>query len=489
MLSRRRFLHLAGIGGLGLAGPPLLWGCSDEAIGTPVGHSPGPALPDDPNKPWWLRKNYAPVEESEALNLEVIGALPPTLDGVYVRNGPNPLHADSPHWFLGDGMVHGVRIEKGRVPWYRARYVQTPALAGDVTGAGPPGLTDHQANTSILAHRGRVLCLEEVGVPFEVSGADLSTIGPFDFGGALHTPMTAHPKLDPQTGELLFFGYGILDPSVTLHRVDPGGTLVRSDKIALPKSVMMHDFQITATHVVFMDLPIVFDLSLAIEGSSFPFRWAPDNGARIGVMPRNGSAEDVRWMPIEPCYVFHTWNAFHDSDNASVIHMDAVRYPTMWEKDANDFKGTGRPHRFSIDLDRSEVKVSALDDRQVEFPRISPKRQGERYRYGYALTSDTAFAPGEAGYFGQIAKYDRDTGTREVHTLAASQAVDEALFVPDPQGSAEDDGWLLAYVFDHADRRSQLMVFDASRISAPPVARVLLPVRVPFGFHGDFAHA
>jgi carotenoid cleavage dioxygenase len=489
MLSRRRFLHLAGLGGVSLVGAPFFAGCSDESIRAPVGRAPGPALPNDPSKPWWLNQNYAPVEESESFELEVVGALPPTLAGVYLRNGPNPLHGDSAHWFLGDGMVHGVRLEGGKAPWYRARYVQTEALGAEGGGLGPPGLTDHQANTSILAHRGRVLCLEEVGVPYEISDVELATMGPYDFGGALKTPMTAHPKLDPVTGELLFFGYGILDPSVTLHRVDPSGVLVQSEKIPLPKAVMMHDFQITSTHVVFMDLPIVFDLSLALEGSSFPFRWSPDNGARIGVMPRTGTAADVRWIPIDPCFVFHTWNAFHDPANADVIHLDAVRYPTMWEESSNDFQSTGRPHRFSIDLVAAEAKVAQLDDRQVEFPRISPAAQGASYRYGYALSTEAAVVPGEPGYFSQIVKYDRDTGARELHTLPASQATDEAMFVPDPEGKGEDEGWLLAYVFDHADNRSQLLVLDASDISAPPVARVLLPARVPHGFHGEFVPA
>jgi carotenoid cleavage dioxygenase len=487
MLSRRLFLHLAGSSGFSIAGAGLL-GCGDAAVGAPRPRGARTALPDDPNKPWWLRQNYAPVEESEAFDLEVVGALPPALRGLYLRNGPNPQSGDSGHWFVGDGMLHGVRLEDGRAPWYRARYVQTEALGQNAEDGpiGPPGLTDHQANTAVLHHQGRVLCLEEIGVPYEVAAADLSTIGPYDFGGALQTAFTAHPKVDPVTGELLFFGYGVLDASVTLHRVDTRGVLVRSEKIPLKSAVMMHDFQVTATHVVFMDLPILFDIELAIEGSAFPFRWAPENGARIGVLPREGEAADVRWVEIDPCFVFHTWNAFHDEADPTRIHLDGVRYPTMWEKDASDFNSTGAPQRFTIDTAAETVTLTQLDDIQVEFPRIDRRRQGLPYRYGYALGTYDPDGPGKVPDLGLLVKYDHQTGARDVHELAPGQELDEALFVPDPGAKGEDEGWLLAYVFDHADNRSQLLVLDATDVAAPPVARVLLPTRVPHGFHGEF---
>lgn len=488
MLSRRHFLSFAGLAGLPALGLPLVSGCGDASVSGPLpGGTKPDALPDDPSKPWWLRRDYAPVEESEAFDLEVIGALPPTLSGLYLRNGPNPVSGVSDHWFLGDGMVHGVLLAKGKAPWYRARYVKTESFGVTSGTGGPPGLKDHQANTSVLAFRDRLLCLEEVGLPYEVSREDLSTLGPYDFAGELKTPMTAHPKIDPVTGELVFFGYGVLEAALTYHRVDPSGALVQSEKIPLPKAVMMHDFQITPTHVVFMDLPIVFDIDLAIGGEGFPYRWAPQNGARIGVMPRTGTAADVRWVEIEPCFVFHTWNAFHDAKSPDVIHLDAVRYPTMWSKGASDFSTDGRPHRFSIDAAAGSVTLTQLDDRFVEFPRINGKQQGAEYRYGYGVASSGPAVPGEVTAADQVVKYDRVEGTRQVHSLVTGQEVDEALFVPDPQGHGEDEGWLLAYVFDRADNRSQLFVLDATDVTGPPVARVKLPHRVPHGFHGAFA--
>lgn len=486
MLLRRRFLHLAGLSGLSLLGIPWL-GCATPESTTPDDNPTPDPLPDDPNKPWWLRQNFAPVDESEAFDLEIVGALPPSLAGLYLRNGPNPLSGDSGHWFLGDGMVHGIRLENGKAPWYRARYIQTEIL-GKPEGGDPLSLTAHGANTAIVHHADRLLCLEEVGVPYEISPEDLSTIGPWDFAGKLATAMTAHPKIDPKTGELFFFGYGLLDSSITYHRADANGVILASEKIPLPKAVMMHDFQLTETHAVFLDLPIVFDLSMAIDGSPFPFKWAPENGSRIGVMPRAGTAADVIWIDVDTCFVFHTFNAFHDPQNAAILHLDAVRYDEMWVDGPSDFEQVGKPVRFSIDTAAKKVTTTPFDDRLVEFPRISRARQGLPYRYGYSISgSQSALGEGSVNAFGQIVKHDRETGNATSLTLPAGQEAGEALFVPDEAAGNEDDGWVLSYVFDHADNRSQLLVADATTMKE--VARVKLPKRVPHGFHGEFVPA
>jgi carotenoid cleavage dioxygenase-like enzyme len=483
--SRRHLLELAGFGGLSLLGGRLLSGCADPESINPVRGVPSPEPPDDPSQAWWLRGNYAPVEESEAARLEVVGAVPPALAGMYLRNGPNPTAGGSAHWFLGDGMAHGIRLENGAAAWYRSRLVQTTVLGriADDT-PGPPGLAEHQANTSILGHGGRVLCLQEIGLPYEIDVNDLSTLGTFDFGGLLQGPMTAHPKVDPATGDLLFFGYGLLDSSVTLHRADPTGKLVQSEKIPLPKPVMMHDFQITDTHVIFMDLPIVFDLDLAISGESLPFRWDPTNGARLGAMPRAGTAADIEWFEIEPCFVFHTWNAFHDPADRRRILLDGVRYPEMWTSGPSDFEDDGLPTRFALTLGTGKASVEAFDDRQTEFPRIHKGRQGQVYRYGYGVSATTAVPGLVLPPLDQIVKLDLSSGSRVDYALPAGQVADEPTFVPDPAGTSEDDGWLLSYVFDDAVNRSHLLILDASAMKE--VGKVLLPVRVPHGFHGDF---
>jgi carotenoid cleavage dioxygenase len=285
----------------------------------------------------------------------------------------------------------------------------------------------------------------------------------------------------------MFFAYGLLDASITYHRVDPKGALVQTEKIPVPKAVMMHDFQVTETHVIFMDLPILFDLSLAIGGDAFPFQWRAENGARIGVMPRTGTAADVKWIEVDPCFVFHTWNAWNDPADPNVIHLEGIRYESIWVKGSSDFNPNGTPHRFSINLAEGKVSLTKLDDRFVELPRINPARQGKGYRYGYGVsTTLTPSEPGENPPFNQIVKYDWDSGKAFVHALPADQEVDEAMFVQDAEGTAEDDGWLLAYAFSHATNRSHLLVLDATDVAGEPVAKIELPGRVPHGFHGDF---
>lgn len=493
MLDRRRFLRLAGLSGLTAIGIPWL-GCDSPESSEPGSTTtssttdikPDP-LPDDPDKAWWLRQNYAPVEESEGFDLEIVGALPPSLSGLYLRNGPNPMSGDTGHWFLGDGMVHGVMLEKGKAPWYRARYIQTEILGkGDVDTSGPPSLTGHTANTSVMHHTGKLFCLQEVGLPYEISAKDLSTIGPYDYAGKLATAMTAHPKIDPVTGEMFFFAYGLTGNFFTYHRVSAKGELLSSEKIDLPAAAMMHDFQLTKSHAIFMDLPILLDFQAAINGSPFPFKWAPENGARLGVMPRDGTAMDLKWIEIDPCYAFHTWNAFHDAKDPGIIHLDFVRYEKMWEKGPSDFSTVGTPSRYSIDAVKGQAKLSALSELAVEFPQISRKRQGLSYRYGYSVgyplvggdTSETNLPPD------RIVKLDWETGNSATFQLPKGQEIDEAMFVADGGAKNEDDGWLLAYLFDRTDNRSRLLVVDATTMKE--VARIKLPHRVPHGFHGDF---
>ena len=172
-------------------------------------------------------------------------------------------------------------------------------------------MTANRANTSLLHHHGRSLALYEVSIPHEFNAADLTTVGEYDFGGSLTGPVTAHPKVDPITGELFIIGYSPMGDYLTYSVLSQDGTLLKSQPIDIPNPVMMHDFQITENYVVFMDLPIVFDLTQLDSG--FPFSWKPELGARLGIMPRYGEASEVEWFDIDPCFVFHTFNAFETS--------------------------------------------------------------------------------------------------------------------------------------------------------------------------------
>jgi carotenoid cleavage dioxygenase-like enzyme len=431
--------------------------------------------------PFHLRGNYAPVtQEVTAFDLPVTGALPPELSGLYLRNGPNPKSGSSPHWFAGDGMVHGVRLEKGRAAWYRNRWVKTRMLAEpDQRFVREDGSVDRTlvvANTNVIGHAGRIYALVENGLPTELS-PELETLGIRDFRGKLTTAFTAHPKACPKTGELHFFGYGFFPPYLTYHVLDAAGELVRSIEIPVPGPTMMHDFAITERHVLFMDLPVVFDLELALSGKGFPYRWSDDYGARIGVMPRTGNAAALRWFEIEPCYVFHPWNAYEAADGSIVL--DVARYPELWRDTANSFD-TASAHRFHFDPRSGNAKEESLDDRAIEFPRIDDRLAGSRHRYGYTVA---ALAGADAGFRGLI-KYDFQSGARVEHDFGAGSATGEGVFVP--AGRGEDEGYLLSFVYDEARNGSRLVILDAHDFAKKPLAEITLPQRVPFGFHGNW---
>jgi carotenoid cleavage dioxygenase len=488
--TRRDALRMAGLGAFSFVHPPFLTGCSSDKSAAAAGGAdagPLPPLVYDPGKSWWMQHNYGPVaSERSELKLEVEGAIPTELDGLYVRSGSNPKHADPGHWFLGNGMLHGVRLQGGKALWYKNRYVQTPLLdrvPPDGGSVGPPALLDTASNVSLVGHAGRLLSLGEVGYPYEINPADLSTVGAYTFADKLHTSMTAHPKLDPVTGEMLMFAYGFsASDFLTYHHVDAGGALTRSEPITLPAGVMMHDFQATATKIVFMDLPIVFDFAMAIAGSAFPFKWDAKNGARLGIMPRDGGNADVTWIDIDPCFIFHTMNAYDDA-NGNVI-LEACRYPELWVDGPDGFDAFPKLHRYTIDPKAKTAKLEPLDDRLLEFPQLDRRKMGRENRYGYALWLSDPKGQNHPNGVGGVVKFDRKSSTSTVHPFDAALQPDEAFFVPAAKDAAEDDGWLLSYVYDRRTDRTSLHIIDASRMDAPPVAKVKLPFRVPFGFHG-----
>jgi carotenoid cleavage dioxygenase-like enzyme len=413
------------------------------------------------------------AQEVDAFDLPVQGAIPPELAGRFFRNGPNP-RPGSPvgHPFMADGMIHGIRLEGGRAGWYRNRWVRTRSFNGETTYRLPDGtldLTAAVANTSVVAHAGRIFALVESSLPYEV-GPDLETIGACDFGGRLTTPFTAHPKRCPRTGELHAYGMSMNPPGLTYHRIAADGTLVESRPIDVPGVTMMHDIALTDRHVIFLDLPVVFDMALAKVGT-MPFRWSDDYGARLGVLRRDEPQAQVRWFSIEPCYVFHVLNAY---DSGETIVLDAVRYPELWRHHGLDFPPSTL-HRWTIDLATGQVGEAMLDDRAVEFPIADPRRTGNPHRYGYAIQTDDYCR-------GVVTKYDVANGTSWTHDFGARRITGETVFVPAADDRAEDAGWLMTYVYDAARVASDFVILDASDLS--PVATIALPQRVPFGFHG-----
>lgn len=448
---------------------------------------------------WWLEGNFAPVAaEVEAFDLPVLeGAIPTDLTGLYARNGSNPITGDSDMWFFGDGMVHGVSLAAGKADWYRNRYVDTPLMRGRIGfGQTAPGGETNQSNVSMISHGGRLLSSGEIGLPYELDDGDLHTIGAHDFGGGLNAAFTAHPKIDPTTGNLHAFGYGFAPPYLTYHVIDPNGALIHAESVDVGRSTMMHDFMITDRDVIFMDLPCVFDIDAAAAwiadptSSSMPFQWKPETGARLGVMPLGGPATDIAWYDLDPCYVFHTVNAYRDGTD---IVMDVCRLESLFEPDDPGI-GTGPSlRRWVLDTEAAVVADTIVEeDNPGELPSRDPRRVGLKHRFGYLVESynDERETPA----FGGLIKHDYDRGSREVWTPPAGQHCGEWLFVAGndaptgPAAAPDDEGYLLTYLYDSATDASQLVIVDATDVAAGPVARVGLPQRVPFGFHAAWHH-
>ena len=445
---------------------------------------PATTTPFDPATPWWLQANFAPVmDEIEVFDLEVRGALPPALRGAYVKNGSNPQRSNSPHWFFGDGMTHGVWLDGGKATAYRNKWVATTPFTQKLEfGQGVPGGDNNQSNVSALWHAGRLLTSGEVGFPYELDPATLATKGLVDFGGTLAGSFTAHPHIDPSTGRMHSFGYDFADPFLRYHIIEPDGTMSHIEGVSIPRSTMIHDFAITESDAVFWDLPVIFDLDLAVQFLSdptiVPFRWAPEAGARLGVMPLAGGADAVQWFEVDPCYVFHHVNAFRRGDE---VVVDVCWQESMFG--GNEF-ATPSVRRWTANTATGAFSEDILDVPAGDLPTRDPRRMGREHRYGYLI--GTRDDPNTVN-LGGLVKVDYQSGTAETWDPGPTRHGSEVLFVPGDEGDTADDaGWLLAFVHDDATDETTLAVLDATDVTAGPVAEVVMPRRVPYGFHATW---
>ena len=434
---------------------------------------------------WHLQGNWAPVkEELTVSDLEVKGEVPKEINGLYIRNGMNPRSGFSDHWFFGNGMLHGFNFEDGKVS-YKNRYVRTPYYEKDLDIIGSFGdLSASPANTHIIKHADKFLALEEAHLPWEVD-ENLETKGAYDFNGKLKGAMTAHPRTCPKTGELLFFSYSVMsEPYLTYYRVNPAGKLIQIEPIELPRAVMMHDWNVTENHVVFMDLPIISDMNLAVETGS-PFGFKPEFGARLGVMPREGSNSDVRWFDIDPCYVFHPLNSYEEG-NKIILHV--CRQQEAMVGGFQDIYGgettVARLWKWTIDLELGSVKEEQIDDAPCDFPRIDDRRIGFKNDYGYFTTLETDVESLTIGR--HLLKYDLVNNKRLTHDLGENVTGGEALFVPRTANSSEDDGWVISLAYEAETDRSKLIIINSQDFESAPVAEIYAPQRVPNGAHGSW---
>ncbi|MEU3730597.1 carotenoid oxygenase family protein [Streptomyces sp. NPDC033538] len=444
----------------------------------------------------YLEGNFAPVSDELSVDdLPVTGTLPAELNGRYLRIGPNPTGTDETgvghHWFVGQGMVHGVRLRDGRAEWYRNRFVR-----GDVPEDSP--------NTNVLAQGGRLLALVEGGGAPVTITPDLNRMSTWDSDGALSAGFTAHPKIDPVTGEMHSISY-LIGPGAEQLRydvLDATGKAVHTAELPVSGVPMVHDMAMTATHVVVLDLPVTLSMEAAGRlaagapqiGDALPMRWNDDHPSRVGVLPRGGTADQVRWFDAPRCYVFHVLNAY-DGPDGSIV-MDVVRYDTVF-RDFLRGPADGLPAlaRWTIAPHRGTVSEQIMSDRGVEWPRINQDWAGRSHRYGWfggvgpeslRLSDDVDRDRGGSFEPGPLIKFDTTTGEASTHHFGSGRVTQEPTFVARPGAEAEDDGWILSVVHDGNTDRSELVVLDAADVTAAPLARVHLPRRVPFGFHGNW---
>lgn len=447
----------------------------------------------------FLQGNFAPIrEEFTEDKLRVTGNLPKGLEGLFVRNGPNPQFdpLGNYHWFDGDGMLHGVLIRDGKAS-YRNRFIRTKKYqdekaAGKAIYSGildMPDLTkvvkgenpfQNPANTALVYHNKKLLALYEAAEPWEVKVPGLETVGPYLFGGKLMHPFTAHPKLDPTTGEMLTFGYIPNRPLVLFSTVNANGELVRTVPVKLDRPAMIHDFVITPKYAVFPAWPQTFDMTRMFKGQS-PWFFDREKLTNWVLVPRTGDGKPLSFE-AKTAFAFHLLNAHESGDEIVVIGCRYPRFPgslTFGETDSDQSANAAVPYRWRLNTKTNAVTEGPIDDTPAEFPRHNDAFVGKEIRYGY-------FGIGDGEFFDGLRKYDLTTGKPADHKYGDGRFGGEGVFVPRPDSKSEDDGWLLTYLFDKGRNASELVVIDAADMKAQPVARIHLPTRVPYGFHGTW---
>jgi len=457
--------------------------------------------PDNP----YLAGNFAPIRSEDDYALEVAGEFPADLAGAFYRNGPDPQFPprDAYHWFAGDGMVHAFFVEGGKVR-YRNRWVRTPkwmtehaaghslfGIFGNPLTSDPSviGKDSGVANTSILWHGGRLLALEEGHKPFRMDPRSLESLG---YAEDYRGKVTAHPKIDPETGEMVWFAYAAgelpLNDVMAFGITGADGQVKRRDTFQAPFAAMVHDFMVTRRHALFPVLPLTASLERAMRGQP-PLAWEPDKGSHIGVMARDASVDTIRWFATDPVFVFHVMNAWEEGERIIADVMEfpvAPLFPTLEGKPAEG--GPAHLTRWTFDLASAsnQVKRERIDDLAGEFPRLDPRRAGLDYRHGWFAGNTRGTDPAR---FDTLAHFDRTSGRRTDYLFAEGDTPGEPVFIPRAPDSPEGDGWVAAIVYRGAEDRSDFVIFEARDMAAGPIGVAKLPRRIPYGFHGDWVAA
>jgi all-trans-8'-apo-beta-carotenal 15,15'-oxygenase len=468
----------------------------------------------------WKKGYLSQPNEYEYWIDDVEGEIPSSLQGTLFRNGPGLLEVNEQrihHPFDGDGMICAIAFDKGRAH-FRNRFVRTEGylkeqkagkiLYRGVFGTQKPGgwlanAFDFQlkniANTNVIYWGGKLLALWEAAEPHGLNPKTLETLGKDNLDGVLEegNAFAAHPRIDPRCeqndGSPVLVNFAIkpgLSTTITIYEFDQQGKLLHRHDRSVPGFAFIHDFAITPNYCLFFQNPVSFNpipFALGLRGAGECVKFQPDKPTRILVIPRN-SKEPVQILETQSGFVFHHANAFEQGDE---ICIDSICYESFPEVEANsDFRqvdfdaiAPGQLWRFTLNLNDQSVQRRLLEERCCEFPYVHPNHVGHPYRYLFmgAAHNPTGNAPLQA-----LLKLDATTGEQQLWSAAPQGYVSEPIFVPRPDGTEEDDGWLLSLVYDASKHRSDVVILDGRDLNRGPVARLHLKHHVPYGLHGSW---
>ncbi len=460
----------------------------------------------------YMNGAWAPIrEEFNATEMEIIGTLPADLDGVYLRNTENPVHdpIGRYHPFDGDGMIHAMRFKDGRAT-YRNRFVRTKGFvaeqeAGRALWAGlmenpakseRPGWGAHEglkdsSSTDVVVHAGKVLStFYQCGEPYRLDPETLEAEGVDHWGPV--DGISAHPKVDVRTGELLFFNYSKHAPYMHYGVVDADNRLVHYTPVPLAGPRLPHDMCFTANFAILNDFPLFWEPEL-LERNLHVVRFHKTMPSRFAIIPRRGGPQDIRWFEADPTYVLHFLNAYEDGDE---VVLDGY----FQEDPSPSAVGNGPPgyermmafldqalmrprlHRWRFNLATGETREERLDDRTLEFGIFNTQVAGEKYRYAYSAVTK----PGWFLFTGLV-KHDLETRESWSIEFGPERYGSEPGFAPRTGATSEDDGYLVTFITDMIADRSECVLYDARRPSDGPVCRIILPTRIPSGTHATWA--